>query len=104
MNNSIKYLIESELNETLSNIYEYDPYAVFVVDNDLEKIQYFTCSENLSFMNGQIWYQGGFTNEQEELVSDFVYNNVQNLKLNECAVIKNKQNRQNYTVYVIKQN
>ncbi len=104
MNNSIKYLIESQLNETLSNIYEYDPYAVFVVDNDLEKIQYFTCSENLSFMNGQIWYQGGFTNEQEELVSDFVYNNDQNLKLNECAVIKNKQNRQNYTVYVIKQN
>ena len=38
MNNNIKYLIESELNETLSNIYEYDPYAVFVVDNDLEKI------------------------------------------------------------------
>ena len=47
MDNNIKYLIENVLNETVTNIYEYDPYMVFIVDNDIEKVYYFTCSEDL---------------------------------------------------------
>ena len=104
MDNNIKYLIENVLNETVTNIYDYDPYMVFIVDNDIEKVYYFTCSEDLSFMNGQIWYRGGFSEQQEDIVNDFVYNKVYNLQLGECVMLKNKRDMQNYTIYVIKQN
>lgn len=104
MNTNIKFLIESLLTEDINNIYDYDPYMVFVVNNDFQKIYQFSSGDDLSYMNGQIWYQGGFSDDQIEMVENFVYNEVQNLKLHECAIIKNKQGRKDYTIYVIKQN
>jgi len=38
MNTNIKFLIESLLTEDINNIYDYDPYMVFVVNNDFQKI------------------------------------------------------------------